>query len=118
MQDLQNPEQNVETTPVNQPQQGYASAAQTSEPAPAQPNNYLVIAILSTLCCCLPLGIVSIVYAAKVNGLYMGRQYEAAEQASKNAKKWAIIAAVVGLVCQIIYGVVYGVAVLPNMMGN
>lgn len=118
MQDFQNPEQQVETSQVDQPQQGYATTAQMNEPVPAQPNNYLVIAILSTLCCCLPLGIVSIVYAAKVNGLYMSKQYEAAEQASKNAKKWAIIAAVVGLVCQIIYGIVYGVAVFPKLMGN
>lgn len=29
--------------------------------------NYLVQAILVTLCCCLPFGIVSIVYAAQVN---------------------------------------------------
>lgn len=67
------------------------------------PDNYLVWAILSTVLCCLPFGIVSIVYAAKVNGLYAAKQYDEAETASKNAKKWAIIAAVSGVVIDIIY---------------
>ena len=34
-----------------------------------KPENYLVVAILSTILCCWPAGVVSIVYAAKVNGL-------------------------------------------------
>ena len=32
-----------------------------------KPQNYLVIAIIGTLLCCIP-GIVSVIYAAKVNG--------------------------------------------------
>lgn len=79
-------------------------------PQPPKPDNYLVWAILSTICCCLPFGIVSIVYAAKVNGLYMGGQYAAAQEASGNAKKWAIIAAIVGAVVNIAYGIFYAVA--------
>lgn len=62
----------------------------------AIPNN-LVWAILSTLFCCLPFGIVSIVYAAKVDGLVAAGDLTAAQQASDNAKKWAIIAAAVSL---------------------
>ena len=69
----------------------------------SRPDNYLVWAILATVLCCLPFGIVSIVYAAKVNGLYAAKQYDEAETASKNAKKWAIIAAVSGVVIDIIY---------------
>lgn len=68
-----------------------------------RPDNYLVWAILSTVLCCLPFGIVSIVYAAKVNSLFDANQYEAALEASKNAKKWAIIAAVSGAVIGVIY---------------
>ena len=30
---------------------------------------YIIFSILVTLCCCLPLGIVSIVYASKINSL-------------------------------------------------
>lgn len=48
------------------------------EMMPPKPENYLVWAILSTVCCCLPFGLVSIVYAAKVDSLYTSKQYEAA----------------------------------------
>lgn len=73
-----------------------------NEVMPPQPDNYLVWAILTTICCCLPFGIVSIVYAAKVNSLYLAKQYDAALEASNNAKKWAIIAAVCGIVLGLI----------------
>ena len=46
-------------------------------PSPA-PDNNLVWAILSTLFCCLPLGIVSIVKAASVNSLWAQGQYDQA----------------------------------------
>src|SRR5690606_40022434 len=56
-----------------------------------KPNNYLVLAIISTVFCCLIPGIVSIVNAAKVNEAYALGNYEQAERASKNAKTWAIV---------------------------
>lgn len=67
------------------------------------PNNYLPLAIFSTLCCCLPLGIYAIIRSVKVNDYYFMKQYYAAEVASADAKKWSIIGIVVGLVFQIIY---------------
>ncbi|MDD7250901.1 MAG: CD225/dispanin family protein [Prevotellaceae bacterium] len=74
------------------------------EMMPPKPENYLVWAILSTVCCCLPFGIVSIVYAAKVDSLYTSKQYEAALEASGKAKRWALIAAGSGVAVGIIYG--------------
>ena len=56
------------------------------------PPNYLVWGILTTVLCCLPFGIVSIVYAAQVNSKWAGGDYEGARQASKNAKIWAWVA--------------------------
>jgi hypothetical protein len=66
------------------------------------PNN-LVWAILSTLFCCLPLGVVSIIYAAKVDGLAAAGDIQGAQQASANAKKWAIISAVALVAVAVIY---------------
>lgn len=66
------------------------------------PNN-LVWAILSTLFCCLPLGVVSIIYAAKVDGLAAAGDIQGAQQASDNAKKWAIISAVALIALCVIY---------------
>jgi len=63
--------------------------------------NYLVWAILATLCCCLPAGIVAIVYAAQVDGKLSSGDYEGALAASNNAKMWSWISfgasAVVGV---------------------
>ncbi|BAY60374.1 hypothetical protein NIES22_04330 [Calothrix brevissima NIES-22] len=50
--------------------------------------NYLPQAILVTLFCCLPFGIVAIIYAAQVNTKLQVGDYEGAMQASKSAKTW------------------------------
>lgn len=65
---------------------------------PLKPDNYLVWAILSTVLCCLPFGIVSIVYSTKVDNLYFNGQYEEATAKAKSAKTWAIVSAVSGFV--------------------
>ena len=77
------------------PQPGW-QGQQPGWPGQLPPDNYLVWAILTTLFCCLPTGIVSIVYSTKVSGLWTQGQYAEAQTASDNAKKWAIISAVVG----------------------
>lgn len=55
-------------------------------------------AILTTLFCFLPFGIVSIVYAAQVNGKYASGDYQGAASSSRRARTWAIAAAVTGVV--------------------
>lgn len=57
------------------------------------PPNYLVWAILATVFCCLPFGIISIVYADKVERLWHMGEYEEAQEASDKARMWAIVAA-------------------------
>lgn len=69
------------------------------------PKNYLVWAILTTICCCLPFGIVAIVKSTKVNTLFAAGQYDLAVRQAEDAKKWCIIAAVTGIVVNIIYGI-------------
>jgi len=58
----------------------------------------MVWAILCTILCCTPLGIVSIVYASKVNTLYNAGEYVGAYEASQKAKKFAIYGAVMGFI--------------------
>ena len=60
-------------------------------PPPQRPNDHLVLAILTTLCCCMPLGIVSIVRSTQVNSYWAAEKYDEAVQASEDAKKWALI---------------------------
>lgn len=93
-----------------QPQYGYGQYQQ-NDPfnKPPKPNSYLVWAILSILYCCLPLGIVSIIYSAKVDNLYNSGDYEAAEQASQNAKRWAIASCVCAIVIYVFLVLFIGV---------
>ena len=62
-----------------------------SAPPPHIPN-YLVQAILVTVFCCLPLGIVSIVYAAQVNRKVAVGNIDGARSSAKRAKTWAWVA--------------------------
>ncbi|MDE6329386.1 MAG: CD225/dispanin family protein [Muribaculaceae bacterium] len=80
--------------------QPYSPGAQ---PPMVQPQSYLWLAILSTVLCCMPLGIVSIIYASKVNSCWTQGRYQEAYDNSKNARLWALIGAGVGLVVSIIY---------------
>ena len=54
------------------------------------PPNYMVWAILSTLFCCIPLGIVSIVKASEVNTKWIAGDRIGAIKSSQQAKNWAI----------------------------
>lgn len=58
------------------------------------PNNHLVLSILVTLFCCLPGGIVAIVYSCQVNSLYNAGKTTEAQNASKWALRWNIISIV------------------------
>ena len=83
---------------------------------PQKPINgtlYLVFAILSMLLCCLPLGIVAIVYASRVNSMQKNGDYAGAQNAAKKAKLFTIISVVAALIVTIFYlifAVVLGIA--------
>ena len=68
-----------------------------------QPDSNLVWAILVTVLCCLPLGIVSIVKATQVSGLWGQGRYAEAQRAADDAKKFAIWGAIAGVVVGVIY---------------
>ncbi len=75
------------------------------QPRPPQPvwsgppaiPNHLVFAILVTVGCCLPLGVVAIVYASQVNTKLAAGDFAGAKQASDNAKLWSWIAFGLGI---------------------
>ena len=84
--------------PYNPPGAPMGGAA----PGP-KPDNYLVWAILSTLFCCLPLGIASIVFAAQVDGKYNSGDYAGARESWEKAKKFATWGAIAGVVVAVLY---------------
>jgi predicted RNA-binding Zn-ribbon protein involved in translation (DUF1610 family) len=65
--------------------------------------NYLVQAILVTLFCCLPFGIVAIVYAAQVNGRVQAGDIRGATSASDSAKMWCWVSFGIGLAWIVLY---------------
>lgn len=83
-----------------------------------KPNNYLVLAIISTIFCCLIPGIVSIVNAGKVNEAYALGNYEQAEKASKNAKTWAIVGMAIAGFFWILYIAIFGFAIIGGLMST
>jgi hypothetical protein len=67
------------------------------------PPNYLLWAILTTIFCCLPFGIVSIIFAAQVNTKWDAGDYDGAMNASRNAKIWAWVSFFVTLLIVFVY---------------
>lgn len=66
-------------------------------PAGPPPNNWLVPSILATIFCCLPFGIVGIVFAAQVNSKWAGGDVAGANDSAAKAKLWTLLSAGVGV---------------------
>ena len=101
------------------PPPGYGYGGQPVGGAP--PPNHLVWAILSTLFCCLPLGIASIVFAAQVNSKYAAGDFAGAQDSSRKARTFALWATIIGLVLAVLWlllVVVLGVGSSSNSTGG
>lgn len=101
-----------------QPQQTYQQPYQAQQQgyqqprAPMRPENNMLWGILCTVFCCLPLGIIAIVFSNKVNTLYDSGDYSGAQEAADNAKKYAVMGAICGLV---FIGIAFILFVLSNL---
>lgn len=80
------------------PPPGQGTAAPYPMSSSAQVPNYLVWAILVTLLCFLPTGIVAIVYASQVGSKLAMGDVAGARDSSNKAKMWTIVSAVIGVV--------------------
>lgn len=69
----------------------------------APPPNYLVWAILSTIFCCLPLGVASIVFASQVNSKWQMGDYAGAQNSSQRARQFALWSTISGVVIFVLY---------------
>ncbi len=67
-----------------------------------EPTNYLAYSIIATLLCCLPTGIVSIIYANKANSLWANGSYEEAIDAKNKARTWLFVTIGLGILSYII----------------
>ncbi|MGV6828391.1 MAG: CD225/dispanin family protein [Flavobacteriales bacterium] len=78
------------------------------------PDNNLVWAILCTVLCCLPLGIVAIIKSTKVKELWAQGDQEGALKAAADAKKFSLWGAGIGLIFVIIYFILMAVGFAAN----
>ena len=99
--------------PPPPPQPG-AQPSYAPQSSQAEVPNYLVQAILTTVFCCLPLGIVSIVYAAQVNGKVAAGDHAGALESSRNARRWAWISFGTGIVLIVGYLILVLVGVIAQ----
>lgn len=86
--------------PTMQMAQGYASASGMPY---EKVDNHLVWAILATLFCCLPTGIVAIVYAAQVDSKVSAGDIAGARQSARNAATWSWVSFGLGLLFMLLY---------------
>lgn len=83
-------EENQETQPIQDKAQSMLTSC---------PDNNLVWAILCTVLCCLPLGVVAIVKACSVDRLWLQGRYDEAKAAAKSARNfsiWGVVITVLG----------------------
>ncbi|XP_072018027.1 proline rich transmembrane protein 1B-like [Amphiura filiformis] len=92
--------------------QGVPSQVNMARNSQAPPKDYLVIAILVTIFCCLPLGIVGIVKTSSSRTMYAMGNYEEAERSSSSARTWIKA----GLICGIIVWVVQIIFIVVKIM--
>ena len=64
--------------------------------------SHMVGAVLVTLLCCLPLGVIAIVNASRVSGFIATGNIKAAKEASENAAKWIRLGLILGIIGQVI----------------
>lgn len=93
----------------------YNAAPAYGNPQPQAPNtqvvppNYLVWSILVTLFCCIPGGVVAIVYSTQVSSRFQQGDYAGANESSRNARKWVIISAIAAAAVWVIYFIILAV---------
>lgn len=89
-------------TPPSGPPQAPSPAGgwQTAETAPS---TWLWQSIAATVLCCLPAGIVAIVYAAQAQGAVKARDPALAREKADKARLWTLISVGVGLVLALLW---------------
>ncbi|MDE7080456.1 MAG: phosphoribosylglycinamide formyltransferase [Muribaculaceae bacterium] len=79
------------------------AAASGPQPDAPMPPAYLVWAVIMTVLCCLPAGVVAIIYSTQVSSKYYAGDMEGARRCSERAQIWIIVSFVIGVLVQSLY---------------
>lgn len=69
--------------------------------------DYLIAAIISTICCCLPFGIAAIVYALKIDTAVAVGNMADAQRFAKISRNWIIASVAIGVIVLGGYTILY-----------
>lgn len=72
-----------------------------------KPPTHLVLAIIVTIFCCLPFGILSIIYSTKVDSYWLAGNVNEAWAYSRKAWNWALVGLVLSVVWWIVYMIMF-----------
>lgn len=85
------------------------AATASHQPSMQRPANMLIWSILTTVLCCLPLGIIAIILSVKVDSLWSAGDYDGAIRTAEKAKLCCILSAVLAVASYIGMLIFYGV---------
>ncbi len=90
------------------PQAGFQPQEPTGQTPEKMPSTYLVWSVIMTILCCLPAGVVAIIFSCQVSSKFYAGDFAGAMQASERAQIWIIVSFVLGVMANTLY--------LPLMM--
>lgn len=98
--ELNNAEEHVESQAgsITSEETPQAEEQKTESPKRYCPESNIVWAIVCTIMCCLPLGIVAIIKAMSVEKLWNQGRYDEAQSAANAAKRWSIAGAIFAVI--------------------
>ncbi len=67
------------------------------------PPAYLVWSVVMTVLCCLPAGVVAIIFSSQVSSKFYAGDFEGAKRASERAQIWIIVSFVLGVLGNTLY---------------
>ncbi|KAJ8049849.1 Proline rich transmembrane protein 1B [Holothuria leucospilota] len=84
-----------------------------------QPPDYMAYAIIVTLFCCLPFGIIAIMRSSSVRSRFASGDYEGARRSSLSAKKWSNAGLICGTIGEIIIAIIllFSYVIVPAFAG-
>lgn len=84
---------------------GAPSPPRPRRAAPVRVESHLAKAIIVTILCCVPFGIVAIVFASQVSSKSFAGDLEGAQDSARKADQWATFAIVAGILSWLLVGV-------------
>ena len=79
-----------------------------------KPSTYLVLSIIVTILCCLPFGIIGIIYASKVDSCWNRGNVEEAWKNSRLARNWSLW----GLGLTIVFWILYIILIVVGVLAE